>query len=120
MVVFLFCLTMSAAVVFQILWPLWPFYALGCLISNCFIHIFLIEDERTELRQSVIEHEQKMKHMAESEKARSMFFSPVSHDIRTPLNAIIGYSELLLDGIDDKQERTRALSAIFHQRAHAA
>ena len=112
MVVFLFCLTMAAAVVFQILWPLWPFYALGCLISNCFIHIFLIEDERAELRQSVIEHEQKMKHMTESEKARSMFFSTVSHDIRTPLNAIIGYSELLLDGIDDKQERTRALSAI--------
>ena len=112
MVVFLFCLTMAAAVVFQILWPLWPFYALGCLISNCFIHIFLIEDERAELRQSVIEHEQKMKHMTESEKARSMFFSTVSHDIRTPLNAIIGYSELLLDGIDDNQERTRALSAI--------
>ena len=46
MVVFLFCLTMAAAVVLQILWPLWPFYALGCLISNCFIHVFLIEDER--------------------------------------------------------------------------
>jgi signal transduction histidine kinase len=111
-VVALFCLTMAAAVVFQILWPLWPFYALGCLIGNCFIHVFLIEDERAELRQSVIEHEQKMKHMAESEKARSMFFSTVSHDIRTPLNAIIGYSELLLDGIEDQQERARALSAI--------
>jgi signal transduction histidine kinase len=112
MVVFLFCLTMAAAVTLQILWPLWPFYALGCLISNCFIHVFLIEDERAELRQTVITHEQKMKHMAESEKARSMFFSSVSHDIRTPLNAIIGYSELLLDGIDDKQERIKALSAI--------
>ena len=111
-VVSLFCLTMATAVVFQILWPLWPFYALGCLISNCFIHVFLIEDERAELRQSVIEHEQRMTHMAESEKARSMFFSNVSHDIRTPLNAIIGYSELLLDGIDDQNEREKALSGI--------
>ena len=111
-VVSAFCLTMAAAVVFQIIRPLWPFYALGCLIGNCFIHVFLIEDERADLRQAVIEHEQKMKHMAESEKARSMFFSTVSHDIRTPLNAIIGYSELLLDGIDDKQERSKALSAI--------
>ena len=112
LVVAAFCLTMAVAVVFQILWPLWPFYALGCLIGNCFIHVFLIEDERAELRQSVIEHEQKMKHMAESEKARSMFFSTVSHDIRTPLNAIIGYTELLLDGIEDQQERSKALSAI--------
>ena len=111
-VISVFCLTMAVAVVFQILWPLWPFYAIGCLIGNCFIHVFLIEDERNELRQAVIEHEQKMKHMAESEKARSMFFSSVSHDIRTPLNAIIGYSELLLDGIEDQQERSKALSAI--------
>ena len=111
-VVSVFCLTIAAAIVLQVLWTLWPFYALGCLIGNCFIHVFLIEDERADLHQSIIEHEQKMKHMSESEKARSMFFSTVSHDIRTPLNAIIGYSELLLDGIDDQQERSKALSAI--------
>ena len=29
-----------------------------------------------------------------AEKARSMFFSIVSHDIRTPLNAILGYTML--------------------------
>ena len=34
----------------------------------------------------------------EAEKARSYFFSSVSHDIRTPLNAIIGFSELLEAG----------------------
>ena len=111
-VVSVFCLTMAVAVVFQIIWPLWPFYAMGCLIGNCFIHVFLIEDERDELQQDIVRHEQKMKHMAESEKARSMFFSTVSHDIRTPLNAIIGYTELLLDGIEDQQERSKALSAI--------
>jgi signal transduction histidine kinase/CheY-like chemotaxis protein len=111
-VVSLFCLTMGGAIFLQIIWTLWPFYALGCLISNCFIHVFLIEDERSELQQDIIKHEEDMKHMAESEKARSMFFSTVSHDIRTPLNAIIGYSELLLDGIDDRNERVKALSAI--------
>ena len=111
-VVGLFCLTMGGAIFLQIVWTLWPFYSLGCLISNCFIHVFLIEDERFELQQDIIKHEQKMKHMEESEKARSMFFSTVSHDIRTPLNAIIGYSELLTAGIIDEQERARALSAI--------
>jgi PAS domain S-box-containing protein len=47
-----------------------------------------------------------------AEKAKSFFFSSVSHDIRTPLNAIIGYSELLIGGISDEQERANALSAI--------
>ena len=122
MVVFLFCLTLTAAVVLQILWPLWPFYAMGCLVGNCFLHVFVVEDERADLRRAVIEHEQTMKHMNELEKAleraraaeqaRSMFFSTVSHDIRTPLNAIIGYSELLLGGIPEEQERSKALSAI--------
>jgi len=68
-VVFLFCLTMAVAIVLQILWPLWPFYAMGCLVGNCFFHVFVIEDERDEQRQAVIEHEQTMKHMAELEEA---------------------------------------------------
>ena len=120
--VFLFCITMAVAVFLQIVWPLWPFYALGCLVGNCFFHVFVLQDERDEQQKAAIEHEQTAKHMAElemaleraraAEKARSLFFSTVSHDIRTPLNAIIGYSELLIGGIADEQERTKALSAI--------
>ena len=122
MVVFLFCLTMAVAIVFQIAWPLWPYYALGCLVGNCLLHVFVIEDERAELRQAVIEREQAAKHMAEleealdraraAERARSMFFSIVSHDIRTPLNAILGYSELLQGGTESPAEREEALRSI--------
>ena len=121
-VAFLFSLTMAVAIVFQIIWPLWPYYAIGCLVGNCFFHIFVIEDERDELRQAVIEREQTAKHMAElekalvraraAEKARSTFFSIVSHDIRTPLNAILGYSELLQFGVKDQAERDEALKSI--------
>ena len=118
---FVFCLTMGAAIVFQVQWPLWPYYALGCLLGNCFLHIYVIEDERDELRQAVLAREQTAMHMAElkdalerarsAEKARSTFFSIVSHDIRTPLNAILGYAELLHD-IADPAERERALDSI--------
>ena len=121
-VAFLFCLIMAVAIVLQIVWPLWPFYALGCLVGNCLFHIFVVEDEMAELRLAAIERDQAAKHAAElenalerarsAEKARSMFFSIVSHDIRTPLNAILGYSELLQFGIDDKAERDEALRAI--------
>ena len=47
-----------------------------------------------------------------AEQARNLFFSTVSHDIRTPLNAIIGFSELLKQGMDDNAERQSALDAI--------
>ncbi len=50
--------------------------------------------------------------LEKANKAKSFFFSTVSHDIRTPLNAIIGYSELLKNGINDKEEQNKALNAI--------
>ena len=122
MVTFLFCLAMAVAIVLQIIWPLWPYYALGCLIGCCFFHVFVVEDERDKLRQAVFEREQTEKHAAELEKAleraraaeksRNMFFSIVSHDIRTPLNAILGYSELLQKGIASEAERDEALKSI--------
>lgn len=121
-VTLMFCLTMAVAIVLQIIWPLWPYYALGCLIGNCFFHVFVIEDERAELRRAVFEREQTAKHAAEleqaleraraAEKARSMFFSIISHDIRTPLNAILGYSELLQLGVKSQTERDEALKSI--------
>jgi signal transduction histidine kinase/CheY-like chemotaxis protein len=51
----------------------------------------------------------------EQEKARtkSYFFSTVSHDIRTPLNAIIGFSEMLKAGFKTDAERDQAVDAIL-------
>ena len=48
----------------------------------------------------------------EAERTKDLFFSMVSHDIRTPLNAIIGFSELLKHGISDQTEKKHALDAI--------
>lgn len=50
---------------------------------------------------------------SEAEKAKSFFFSTVSHDIRTPLNAIIGFSEMLKLGVDDPAERKKYLNSIL-------
>jgi len=48
-----------------------------------------------------------------AERARSFFFSTVSHDIRTPLNAIIGFSEMLKLGTSGEDERKRYLDSIL-------
>ena len=44
--------------------------------------------------------------------AKSLFFSTVSHDIRTPLNAIIGFSQLLKMGFESKEEHDNAVESI--------
>ncbi len=49
----------------------------------------------------------------EKAKAKSYFFSTVSHDIRTPLNAIIGFSELLQAGFKTEEERQQAIDSIL-------
>lgn len=107
---FLSCVTMGVAIVFQVVWPLTPFTALGCLIVNCFFQVFVIQDEQAERHAAELEEALERAHAAE--KARSMFFSIVSHDIRTPLNAILGYSEFLQFGIENKAERDEAIKAI--------
>ena len=49
----------------------------------------------------------------EKAKAKSYFFSTVSHDIRTPLNAIIGYSTMLEAGFKTEAERKEAINSIL-------
>ena len=103
-------ITMSVAMIMQVAWPLTPFTSLGCLIVNCFFQVFVIQDERSAKYAKELETALERAHAAE--KARSMFFSIVSHDIRTPLNAILGYSELLQKGVESDAERNEALKAI--------
>ncbi len=45
-------------------------------------------------------------------RSRALFFSTVSHDIRTPLNAIIGYADLLDAGLSDETSRREATRSI--------
>lgn len=44
--------------------------------------------------------------------ARNSFLSNISHDMRTPLNALSGYLELAKKHIDDKETLTRHLNSI--------
>jgi len=110
MMIFVNCLTMTLAIALQVIWPLTPFTALGCLIGNCFLHVFVIRDEQ--LAKHMVALENALERARAAEKARSMFFSVVSHDIRTPLNAILGYSELLRRDAGSPEEKTEALNAI--------
>ena len=49
----------------------------------------------------------------EAAKAKEYFFSTVSHDIRTPLNAIIGYSQMMKLGFKTDEEHRQAVDSIL-------
>ncbi|MBQ9344550.1 MAG: response regulator [Kiritimatiellae bacterium] len=108
-------LVMTAAIIFQLQDPFLPLYGLGALFSCCLLHVFVVEDERIHLYQKELlahDYQAQLETARAASQAKSLFFSTVSHDIRTPLNAIVGFSELLEDGISDPHERARCIAAI--------
>ena len=70
--------------------------------------------DRTEEYQAQRTIQEALNIAQEASKAKSTFLSSVSHDIRTPMNAIMGFLELLREEADDPEqvlEYTRKISA---------
>ena len=58
-------------------------------------------------------------HAAETaNRAKSIFLSNMSHDIRTPMNAIIGFTTLAVSNIDDKKRVEDYLGKILSSSKH--
>ena len=110
MMVFMFSVLIAAANVLQVVWPLTPFTSLGCLVGTCFLHVFVVQDEQA--AKHAAELEDALARASAAERARGMFFGIVSRDIRMPLNAILGYSELLQDAEASQSDRDAALKSI--------
>ncbi len=51
-------------------------------------------------------------------KAKSIFLSNMSHDIRTPMNAIVGFTALAITHIDDKEQVEEYLNKIMMSGNH--
>ena len=84
-------------------------------------HTKTIEDQRkqeTELREQLEKKQNELKEalqMAQAaNRAKTVFLSNMSHDIRTPMNAIIGFTGLAANHIEDT-ERVRDCLAIITQ-----
>ncbi len=72
-----------------------------------------VEEATKELRESNLK-------LQEADQLKSQFLNNMSHELRTPLNSIIGFTEIILDGIDGEiSERQREdLTAIYNSGGH--
>lgn len=61
-----------------------------------------------------------VKEMRETDRVKSQFLANMSHELRTPLNSIIGFSRVILKGIDGPvtELQQQDLSAIYNSGQH--
>lgn len=76
--------------------------------SRLFERVQNIEHELTHAKEAAVE----------SDRAKSQFLGVVSHEIRTPVTAILGYADLLLNESDLNQEHTEWVSRIKRNGDH--
>lgn len=73
------------------------------------------EEQIDQLTKKIAELERSLEDALEENQAKSSFLSNMSHDIRTPMNAILGMTSIALSHIDEK---SRVLDCL--QKIHAA
>lgn len=73
-----------------------------------------VDAEKKEQLSQIKLLKESLKAAQESEESKNSFFSNMSHDMRTPLNAIIGLSELASEHLDEPQRIAGYLEKITY------
>ncbi len=81
-------------------------------------HSETIEQQRMQLEKKQKQLEDALQMAQAANRAKTTFLSNMSHDIRTPMNAIIGFTGLAASHIDDKERVQDYLSTIARSSEH--
>jgi two-component system, NarL family, sensor histidine kinase BarA len=78
------------------------------------MHMATVEEASRELTEKNRRLAQAVERLQEADRVKSNFLATVSHELRTPLTSVIGYSEMLLEGIagelnDEQREYVRTV-----------
>jgi len=92
------------------------FLAAMILMFAIFIVVFVIYYRVT--RAQMLEIDRARSEAIHANKAKSEFLSYMSHDIRTPMNAIVGMTAIATANIDDRQQLMNCLKKITLSSRH--
>ncbi len=97
---------------------LWALMAIAsCVIVLCALFIVFFKYMRL-TREQFAELEKAREEAVSANKAKSEFLSNMSHDIRTPMNAIVGMSAIATANIDNVQQVQNCLRKITLSSKH--
>ena len=82
------------------------------------IGVACIEDERRAEQQQRRLLENALERARNADRAKSIFLSNMSHDIRTPMNAILGFTRIALSHLDEKERVEDCLGKILDSGDH--
>lgn len=71
-------------------------------------------DQQKEIEKALMDA---LYHAEESDRLKSAFLANISHEVRTPLNAIVGFSDVL-PTVEDREEQKQLISLIRQNNAH--
>ena len=92
-------------------------YSMGSEVTGKKKYILVMSDRTSDRKMNQALSE--AVHAAETaNRAKSTFLSNMSHDIRTPMNAIIGFTTLAVSNIDDKKKVRDYLGKILSASNH--
>ena len=94
------------------------FAVIAMLLYIFFRYLKLFRDQVSELKRVNKEMDAARKEAEQANAAKQEFLSSMSHDIRTPMNAIIGMTSLALDNTDDPEQIQGYLSKIALSSKH--
>ncbi len=99
-----------AAIVFQLIYTVWKKYKIE---RQCALIEYKTDAGQTELMDAIDRIQREYVKAEKIHTARIRFMTRMSHDLRTPMNAILGYSILIERFSNDTEKVTRYARRIF-------
>ena len=97
------CIIMMIFIVLQSLYPMMPFYSIGCMLGTCMLHTFVLEDEK-EARREQLESMIQIEKLQEMElgQTRQMAYSDPLTGVKNKMSYIEdvgGFEQRIEDGV---------------------
>ena len=96
------------------------FIAISLSIIISLYYMWVLQESKRKVKQTVEQAmlRERLEKAEAAERAKTLFLSNMSHDIRTPMNAIIGFTTLAQANSDNKQRVREYLGKIMSSSNH--